>query len=490
MTVTADDIAALVQRHYDELPPKRKPVVRGNGLREWVPLAGIVAQGENDELWCLSLATGMKCLPVSRIPEAQGNVLHDWHAEVLAIRAFNRFVLDECRTLALGGSSKFLRRRTCEEMASSSHINAEEEHGRRSGWQGQPFAWREGVLLHMYCSEAPCGDASMELIMASQEDATPWELPTETLPNSSGASASASASNPTISPTPISPISIPTTTPSLPGRAYFSHLGVVRRKPARADAIPTLSKSCSDKLSLHQITSLLSSTTALLVDPSRVYLRTLILPESRYSESACRRAFSSSPGARMSSLANSSFGGGYAFHPFAVSTTSSEFAYSQRSVASALSQLNSYDTAAGTPPTAAAGMAPSNLAVAWTSSGLAESTLGGVLQGRKSPAGAKGASFASRRGLWSLATSVASLLSNSEVSEGLAGRGEGNGELEATTEKSAEIIEEIQKALSARTYGEMKASMLLGARRRAKEEAKAEALKGWVRNQGDDSFTL
>ncbi|KAI0838179.1 adenosine deaminase/editase [Hypoxylon sp. FL0890] len=477
MTVTADDIAALVQRHYNELPPKRKPVVRGNGLREWVPLAGIVAQGENDELWCLSLATGMKCLPVSKILEAQGNVLHDWHAEVLVIRAINRFVLDECKALALGGSSRFLRRRTSDEIASGKDTSVEGEGGRQSKWNGQPFTWKEDVLLHMYCSEAPCGDASMELIMASQEDATPWELPPETLPSITTPS----------SPTSTSPIS--TTTPSLQGRAYFSQLGVVRRKPARSDAVPTLSKSCSDKLALHQITSLLSSTTALLVDPSHVYLHTLILPESRYSESACRRAFSASPDGRMSNLANSSFGGGYAFHPFTVSTTNSEFAYSQRSVTSTLIEANS--NGADEPKKAAAGIAPSNLAVAWTSTGLVESTLGGVLQGRKASAGVKGASFVSRREIWGLANSVASLLSYTIMPEGPAVREEGKGQVEETTTKiSAERVEDIQKALNAKTYGEMKASSLLEARRSAKEEARAEALKGWVRNLGDESFTL
>ncbi|OTA56828.1 hypothetical protein K449DRAFT_387201 [Hypoxylon sp. EC38] len=477
MTVTADDIAVLVQKHYDALPPKRKPVVRGNGLREWVPLAGIVAQGENDELWSLSFATGMKCLPASKIPQAQGNVLHDWHAEVLAIRAFNRFILEECRVLALGGSSKFLRRRTSEEIGSSNLAGVEGEGGGRNEWHGQPFTWKEDILLHMYCSEAPCGDASMELIMASQEDATPWELPPETLPNTTTTS----------SPTPSSPISTPT--PSLPGRAYFSQLGVVRRKPARSDAEPTLSKSCSDKLALDQITSLLSSTTALLVDPSHVYLHTLVLPESRYSEPACRRAFSPSAGGRMRSLVNAFFGGGYAFRPFGISTTSSEFAFSQRSVSSALSHC----AEAQKKETTTAGIAASNLAVAWTSSGLIESTLGGVLQGRKqSAADKRGASFASRGELWGLAASVATLISDLIMLEGVEVRGEEDGKwgVEDTTKNAAEMIEEIQKVLGSETYGEVKASTLLEPRRKAKEEARAEALKGWVRNLGDESFAL
>ena len=54
-------------------------------------------------LQCASLATGMKCLPVSKVPQANGNVLHDWHAEVLAIRGFNSWILEECAMLAQSG---------------------------------------------------------------------------------------------------------------------------------------------------------------------------------------------------------------------------------------------------------------------------------------------------------------------------------------------------------------------------------------------------
>jgi tRNA-specific adenosine deaminase 1 len=46
MTATADEIANLVLQEYDKLPAKRKPVTRDNGLREWVPLSGIVAEGK------------------------------------------------------------------------------------------------------------------------------------------------------------------------------------------------------------------------------------------------------------------------------------------------------------------------------------------------------------------------------------------------------------------------------------------------------------
>ena len=43
--VAADEIASLVLEQFDRLPQKRKPAVRDNGIHEWVPMSGIVAEG-------------------------------------------------------------------------------------------------------------------------------------------------------------------------------------------------------------------------------------------------------------------------------------------------------------------------------------------------------------------------------------------------------------------------------------------------------------
>ncbi|KAK7962415.1 uncharacterized protein PG986_003240 [Apiospora aurea] len=435
MSVTPDIIASLVLQEYEKLPVKRKPPVRDNGIHEWVPLSGIVAELRGNDLRCLSLATGMKCLPQAKLPLARGNVLHDWHAEVLAIRAFNRFVLDECKALAEGGpdtESLFLRRRRVDELQELVTTTT------TTPWCGQPFTWRDDVKLHMYCSEAPCGDASMELTMAAQADATPWEVP-----------SSPAAAEPT-----------PTAAPLLPGRAYFQHLGVVRRKPARGDAPATLSKSCSDKLALRQCTSLLSSTASLLVNPTHAYLTTLVLPASQHSVTGCERAFSARGRmAAMKEKTDNLLAGGYRFAPFRVDTTNLEFAYSRRGVISRLGREGEV-VAAGV---GADKMAASNLAVAWTASGLEEASLGGTLQGRKlfDP---RGASFASRRKMWALAAEIASMLGAGLV--------------------------RLQKTLAAQNYAELKQSDMLQPRMDAKRKATSIALKGWAKNQGDDDFGL
>lgn len=272
----------------------------------------------------------------------------------------------------------------------------------------------------------------MELTMAAQDDASPWDIPAPQPASASASAGSGRGSEP----------------PALLGRGYFSQLGVVRRKPARGDAPPTLSKSCSDKLALKQCTSLLSSLASLLVCPEGVYLRTLVLPESQRSEAGCRRSFSADEGrgGRMHPVAGKQWSGGYAFRPFEVQTTRREFAYSRRSVAARADKT-----------------AASNLAVAWARNGLEESLIGGVLQGRKQ-FDLRGATPVSRRKMWSLATEVAALVGMSCVA--------------------------IQSLLRSSTYKSVKEGELLSARRQVKSEVRARALAGWVRNTDDDEFRI
>ncbi|ORY02259.1 adenosine deaminase/editase [Clohesyomyces aquaticus] len=335
MVADADAIAGCVLSAFDCLPDKRKPRPRNDGTREWVPLSGIVlAKGTFPDRTSPTLSTGMKCLPSSKLPLARGNVLHDWHAEVLAIRAFNRFLLDECRLLSLPPykPSLFIRRRSESEIAEA---------------QNQPFALKDEVSIHMYCSEAPCGDASMELVMDAQEDSTPWTSPP-----------------PTVSP---EQADADSTLAVLRGRSHFGLLGAVRLKPSRPDAPPTLSKSCSDKLALTQCTSLLF---------------------------ACTRAFGRS--GRMGDIIPEmevewkKLGAGYGFYPFAIQTTDKEFQHSRRRVL------------------ATEKPAPSNLSAVYTPH-VQETLIGGVLQGRKQ-FDARGASSLCRRSIWKAVWEIAGIV--------------------------------------------------------------------------------
>ena len=296
----------------------------------------------------------MKCLPTAKLSLAKGNVLHDWHAEVLALRAFNRFLVDECADLArrgVGSRGRWVR-------------------WRRSGEGMAPFVLHDEVGIHMFCSEAPCGDASMELTMVGLEDCAPWIYS--------------------------SPAESELAEGGMLGRGYFDQLGVVRRKPSRGDAPGTLSKSCSDKLAMKQCTGLLSGLVARLVEGRDVYLGTLVLPEGQCVRRACERAFGD--GGRLAPLVDAEVQGrweesGYGFRPFEVKSTGREFEYSRRS--------NTSTTASGGEPV------PSNLSVLNTP-GRQELLINGVLQGRKQ-FDPKGASCVSRRSLWRAVVDVALL---------------------------------------------------------------------------------
>jgi len=350
-----DAIATLVQESFDELPAKRKPQVRGVGIKEWVPLSGIVAQGKFG-VKCVALATGMKCLPRKQISQANGIVVHDWHAEILAIRSFNRFLLQECYDLTVANQkqSDIIRKRSEDEITDTIF---------------QPFTLRDDVDIHMYCSEAPCGDASMELTMAAQDDASPWAAPQRKEELSLGTCDSQY--------------------PALQGRGYFSELGIVRRKPSRPDAPETYSKSCSDKLSQKQCLSLLSSITSLLIVPTQIYIHTLVVPSSQHSATACERAFSE--GGRMAPLKSKTWPGDYSFRPFHIKTTDQEFKFSRRS------KLGPEDK-----------LVPSNISASWTPH-HEETLIGGILQGRKQ-FDPRGASKVCKKSMWKLAVDTVKLL--------------------------------------------------------------------------------
>lgn len=248
--------------------------------------------------------------------------------------------------------------------------------------------------------------------MAAQEDPTPWTTP---LPSSSG------------------------DTPTLPGRQNFAQLGIVRRKPSRPDAPPSLSKSCSDKLALRQVTSLLSSLTSLLVSPRGAYLTGIVVPEGSYVPCAFARCF-----ARMEAvMGDLGQGDGYTYGAMEFLTTSLTFEFSRGD---------------------GKGVAPCNVSAVWTPT-LDEGLVNGVLQGKKAFT-KMGASAVSRRRMWSLAREAAGLIARDERREA------------------------IDRALDAGSYAKVKEDVLLEERRRVKRLAREGALTGWVRNGGDEGFSL
>ncbi|KAL5641161.1 hypothetical protein ACGC1H_001594 [Rhizoctonia solani] len=86
MTMDPDRVARACIDEYTR-HPEFGPVVRSNGVPQFTVLAGIVLYDQQSEqVECVSLGTGSKCLPATKLPKS-GEALHDSHAEVLARRA-------------------------------------------------------------------------------------------------------------------------------------------------------------------------------------------------------------------------------------------------------------------------------------------------------------------------------------------------------------------------------------------------------------------
>ena len=162
---------------------------------EWTVLAGVVMHDSSTgKSEVISLATGVKCVPECRLweyAEAFDDCLHDMHAEVLARRGALKYLVHRL----IAGSLSLERLRSS-----------------------------DTVSFHMYSSHAPCGDASMDmLIEGKRSDTAVVSFDSHERAEIDGL---------------------------LRGRTDFSQRKRLRTKPGRLDSLPTLSLSCTDKMTM------------------------------------------------------------------------------------------------------------------------------------------------------------------------------------------------------------------------------------------------
>ncbi|EHN02554.1 Tad1p [Saccharomyces cerevisiae x Saccharomyces kudriavzevii VIN7] len=236
----AEEISNKVIGEYSKLKSVCKPATRPTGIKEWTILAGVVVinrSGGANNVEVLSVATGVKALPDSELQRSGGKLLHDCHAEILALRGANTVLLKHIKDYDPANGSDFIE--------SNNEIPIR-------------FNLKDDWELALYISRLPCGDASMDFLNDSCKNNEDFIK---------------------IQDNDAFQYVDPKVKTILRGRLNFHKKSVVRTKPGRYDSNITLSKSCSDKLSMKQISSILNSLNYELFEQP-VYLKYIVIPDT------------------------------------------------------------------------------------------------------------------------------------------------------------------------------------------------------------------
>ena len=218
-----NNIQQLILNTFNTIGKSGKPA-----KDQFTVLAGLVVSDQ-----VVALGTGLSCRNHLQLSD-QGDIVNDCHAEVLCIRSFRAFLYHQM-------------------FAAIKSENSILEWNPSAAY---PFRLVKGLELDLYISQAPCGDASMNILEDRQSEQEIFDNRNNVL-NAQNMNNSVNQLLPNEN---ISGI-------VYRGRMDYSIRGVARTKPGRIDSIPTLSMSCSDKILLWSMIGVSGSLLSLLIEP-------------------------------------------------------------------------------------------------------------------------------------------------------------------------------------------------------------------------------
>ncbi|XP_015431710.1 PREDICTED: tRNA-specific adenosine deaminase 1 [Dufourea novaeangliae] len=247
----ADIVAKLCIEKYMRLSKNGKP-----SEKEWTVLSGIVLKKHDDSLSLVALATGTKCLGeldlINTEMYEEGCRLNDSHAEVLARRAFLRYLYEEIDLLFCSARSNIFT------------LNEKKQ-----------ISLHNGVSFHFFTSQTPCGDCSIfRKDEFHEHDAPPNKIKKYDCNDTGDVIVEYSKNKQEeqnikdIHRTGAKCIKTDRYQDShLPGVNYHV-TGPLRTKPGRGN--PTLSLSCSDKMAKWNILGLQGALLSMLIPPIKM----------------------------------------------------------------------------------------------------------------------------------------------------------------------------------------------------------------------------
>lgn len=232
-TDLANKISELCINFYDKLPNSKKL----HKETEWTILSAIVMQQNGCDFEICSMGTGTKCIGANSL-SANGNILNDSHAEIIARRAFIRFLLNQIYITRVKNTESIF------------HFNEDTKH----------FALKDEIKFHMFTTSSPCGDASIFAtsdIIEDEPDAKRIKLSNEGTCQPDGFTGAKLMFDEDVE-DPMDQIE-----------------GKIRIKPGKGDR--TMSLSCSDKIARWNMVGVQGCMLTSLIDP--IYLSSVIFAD-------------------------------------------------------------------------------------------------------------------------------------------------------------------------------------------------------------------
>ncbi|XP_035913019.1 tRNA-specific adenosine deaminase 1-like isoform X1 [Anopheles stephensi] len=263
----ANRIASACLAKFDSLPKTGKP----NESFEWTILSAIVllktAQTKDSaDIRVVALGTGTKCLAGNEL-SASGDRVHDSHAEVLARRAFLRYLLEQAENAASNPQESIFEQQTSE--------------------SGGKLCLKNGHSFHFFTTHSPCGDASIFEPDERDEVSSPKRPRIEPSDEETNVGCCVWSVEQDKRPVGMTGGKLLQPDPAH-GDLMLQTVGPVRTKPGRG--VRTLSVSCSDKLARWNVLGVQGSLLMLLLDRP-IYLESVVLCDGTdHSPAAIGRA--------------------------------------------------------------------------------------------------------------------------------------------------------------------------------------------------------